>query len=251
MLFHLTYLLHPPDITLIWGAVVPLFLRGTQPPGGRWTFLLMSRQTKHSMDDIKQLQTHTHIHTNQCTVCSCYHWYIAVHACTDKKNKQMHACHTWSEKSNNKKKGDTCSKRHWFIFQSARVRSRTVKGGSITNKWTCDKKEKIPFKFALWCESFMQMEFQMRWSYLQRPWLFFHSPLLKFMPPLIYNFINSSRRWGEGSKSDETASLLSFFSKVPLSHCWSSRSLVTLSHSFMLPPFLCFSHSLLLLCGVS
>lgn len=115
--------------------------------------------------------------------------------CMHARTKKTDACMPymeWKKQHKKKKGGDTCSKRHWFIFQSARVRSGTVKRGSITNKWTCDKKEKIPFKFALWCESFMQMEFQMRWSHLQRPWLFFHSPLLKFMPPLIYNFINSS-----------------------------------------------------------
>lgn len=53
----------------------------------------------------------------------------------------------------------------------------------------------------------MQMEFQMRGSHLQRPCLFFHSPLLKLMPPLIYVINNVLLR--KGSKSDETASLIS------------------------------------------
>lgn len=144
MLFHLTRLLRPPDTTLIWGAVVPLFLWGTEPPGGRWTFPLMSRHTKHSM----RASAQTHIHTctdalNAFTITDrllYMHAWIKTHTCTP----HMHATHGVKKR----KGGDTCSKKTLIYIPKCSCQIPPCKKGSITNKWTYDKKENIPFKSA-------------------------------------------------------------------------------------------------------
>ncbi len=147
MLFHLTRLLHPPDKTLIWGAVVLLFLRGTEPPGGRWTFLLKSCHTKHNTDALEHLHTHTHTHI---------HTHLPMHlmlspsqigCCTCMHGQKTHTCTTHMEWKK-QRGGDTCSKKTLIYIPKCSCQIPPCKRGSITNKWTYDKKEKIPFKSA-------------------------------------------------------------------------------------------------------
>lgn len=140
MLLYLTHLLRPPDKTLIWGAVVPLFLRGTEPPGGCWTFLLMSHNTKHGTDATE----HLHKHTHTCTLCFQHHRFVVVHACTDLKKNWCTPHMKWKKP----KWGDTYSKKTLIYIPKCSCQIPPCKKGSITNKWTHDKKEKIPFKSA-------------------------------------------------------------------------------------------------------
>lgn len=149
--------------------------------------VLSTKKPQHSKDALEHLYKRTHTHANTypyltikvldaSAQISCY---LCMHG-------QKHTRHTWSEKS--KEEETLVLKRHWFIFRSARVRSCHVKRVLLLINEHTIKKKRLPSNLPVLRESFMQMEFKMRWSYLQRPWLFFHSPLLKFMPPLIYKF---------------------------------------------------------------
>lgn len=142
-------------------------------------YVSSSKTPQHRTYTLQHLQKHVHTTSSSCTWCFCTHTVLCIQG-------QKHACepHTWSEWS----KEEETLKRHWFIFRSARVRSHHVKRVLLLINEHTIKKKGLPSNLPVLCESFMQMEFKMRWSHLQRPWLFFHSPLLKFMPPLIYKF---------------------------------------------------------------
>lgn len=138
---HLTQLLHPPDKALIQGAVVPLSLRGTEPPGAgpaRWCLV-----TQNATAQRGRIRASARTYPNNAfAIAKKKNYCICMH-----RQKHTHARHTWRDKKK-KKVGDTCSKKTLIYIPKCSCQIPPCKKGPITNKWTHNKKEKSPSKSA-------------------------------------------------------------------------------------------------------